>query len=159
MWRAAVCPEEFEATDDTRRRVKWAKAWGNNPAYSVEQVRTNHSDQANTILKMAKKRAMVDLCLTATAASDVFAQDLEDMPPELIQEHERRQKEHNSKPRTASGNSGKPASPSQCKLMRNRLFTAQKTEQWLCEQFKISTLEEMSMGQVNEALDKIAAPQ
>lgn len=33
----------------------------------------------NTILKMAKKRALVDATLTATAASDVFTQDLEDM--------------------------------------------------------------------------------
>ena len=33
----------------------------------------------NTVLKMAKKRAMVDAVLTATAASDLFAQDLEDI--------------------------------------------------------------------------------
>jgi hypothetical protein len=33
----------------------------------------------NTILKMAKKRAQIDAVLTTTAASDVFAQDLEDL--------------------------------------------------------------------------------
>lgn len=37
------------------------------------------ADQYNTILKMAKKRAFVDAILTATAASDIFAQDLEDL--------------------------------------------------------------------------------
>jgi hypothetical protein len=34
----------------------------------------------NTCLKMAKKRAHVDAILTATAASDIFTQDVEDMP-------------------------------------------------------------------------------
>ncbi len=38
------------------------------------------ADTYNTVLKMAKKRAHVDAVLTATAASDIFAQDLEDLP-------------------------------------------------------------------------------
>ena len=38
------------------------------------------ADVYNTILKMAKKRAFVDATLTATAASNIFTQDLEDMP-------------------------------------------------------------------------------
>lgn len=37
------------------------------------------ADTYNTILKMAKKRAHIDAVLTATAASDIFTQDLEDM--------------------------------------------------------------------------------
>lgn len=41
------------------------------------------ADVFNTILKMAKKRAHVDAVLTATAASDIFAQDLEDLSGEL----------------------------------------------------------------------------
>jgi hypothetical protein len=36
------------------------------------------ADQYNTVLKMAKKRAHVDATLTATAASDIFTQDVED---------------------------------------------------------------------------------
>jgi hypothetical protein len=36
------------------------------------------ADTYNTVLKMAKKRALVDATLTATAASDIFTQDLED---------------------------------------------------------------------------------
>lgn len=38
------------------------------------------ADVYNTVLKMSKKRAHVDAVLTATAASDIFAQDLEDLP-------------------------------------------------------------------------------
>ena len=40
----------------------------------------NPADYYNTVLKMAKKRALVDAVLTATAASDIFAQDIEDNP-------------------------------------------------------------------------------
>ena len=38
----------------------------------------NPADHYNTVLKMAKKRALVDAVLTATAASSVFGQDLEE---------------------------------------------------------------------------------
>ena len=52
----------------------------------------NPADYYNTILKMAKKRAHVDAILTATAASDIFTQDIEDMP-EVIQKTENKKKE------------------------------------------------------------------
>jgi hypothetical protein len=39
----------------------------------------NPADYYNTVLKMAKKRAHVDAVLTATAASDLFTQDIEEM--------------------------------------------------------------------------------
>lgn len=42
------------------------------------------ADQYNTVLKMAKKRALVDATLTATAASDIFTQDVEDLPEDSI---------------------------------------------------------------------------
>jgi len=47
---------------------------------------TDLADTYNTVLKMAKKRALVDATLTATAASDIFTQDLEDYtPPEVAE--------------------------------------------------------------------------
>lgn len=36
------------------------------------------ADTYNTVLKMAKKRAMVDAAITATGASDIFTQDIEE---------------------------------------------------------------------------------
>ncbi len=39
----------------------------------------NPADYYNTILKVAKKRAHIDAILTATGASDIFSQDLEDL--------------------------------------------------------------------------------
>ena len=46
-------------------------------------------DQYNTVLKMANKRSLVAAVLNATAASDIFTQDIEDMP-EIISETKRK---------------------------------------------------------------------
>jgi hypothetical protein len=40
----------------------------------------NIYEQENTIRKMAQKRALIAACLNATGASDIFTQDIEDMP-------------------------------------------------------------------------------
>lgn len=44
------------------------------------------ADTYNTVLKMAKKRAHVDAIITATAASDLFTQDVEDEHEERVPE-------------------------------------------------------------------------
>lgn len=81
-WRRPVCDEEFADTPEDRRREKWAKGSGGKP-YKQKQIRTSPADVANTVLKMATKRAKVAMILNATAATDVFAQDLEDLNEEL----------------------------------------------------------------------------
>jgi hypothetical protein len=83
-WRAAVCDEEYEETSENRRRIKFSKYQGK--VERKKQVRTNPADVANTILKMAKKRGMIDGVLTVTAASDLFTQDIEDLPEEVVAE-------------------------------------------------------------------------
>lgn len=83
-WRAAVCDEEWDETPENRRRIKFSKWQGK--VEKKKQVRTNPADVANTILKMAKKRAQVDAVITATAASDIFTQDIEDLPEEVVAE-------------------------------------------------------------------------
>jgi hypothetical protein len=84
-WRGAICTEEFELTPENMRRLKFAKYNGN--VEKKIQVRTEAADLANTILKMACKRAMIAMTLNVTAASDIFTQDIEDLPEEL-REHE-----------------------------------------------------------------------
>ena len=72
-WRRAVSEEEWEDTPDDRRRIKYIRDG------AINQVRTNPADQANTILKMSKKRSVNDGVLTVTAASDIFSQ-ADDLP-------------------------------------------------------------------------------
>lgn len=79
-WRGIVCEAEYDSTPEDRRRLKFKR-----DGSSFKQVRTNHADVANTILKMADKRAYVALALQTTAASDLFTQDLEDLPAEIVE--------------------------------------------------------------------------
>lgn len=62
------CGANFDATD--KRLTDQSEERQENP---------DIADQWNTVLKMAKKRSLVDATLTATAASDLFAQDLEEL--------------------------------------------------------------------------------
>lgn len=96
----------FDSTPEDRRRIIW-KA-GKTENYPVMQVRANISDVANTVLKMAKKRALIDGTLTCTAASDVFDQDLEDMP-EGIRENVANDKRPPMPERTPAPSMQKPA--------------------------------------------------
>jgi len=77
-WRKAVCPAEFDATPEDRRRQKFYKNGGTAP-----QVRIEPADIANTVLKMGEKRAFIDAIRTTTGCSDMFGQDIEDLPSEV----------------------------------------------------------------------------
>ena len=78
----AAVPKEYWDTRDpallggaNRKPQKRDRVW-----VVVERVdHDNPADYYNTVLKMAKKRALVDAVLTTTAASDLFTQDVEDM--------------------------------------------------------------------------------
>jgi len=82
-WRKPICDEEFKETPEDRRMEKWIKGDGTKPI-KIKRIRTNPADVGNTILKMAVKRAVVAATLITTAASDVFDQDIEDLPPEIL---------------------------------------------------------------------------
>lgn len=93
-WRSAICDEEYEATDPDKRQLHWKERGGYDKKacpkckkgpniycdciIEIKQVRQNPSDIENTVLKMSKKRAIVDLCMTSTACSDIFEQDLDE---------------------------------------------------------------------------------
>jgi len=83
-WRAAICDKEYEVTPETMRRIKFKKGYNSGEHKEIQQVRVPPADMANTILKMAKKRALIDAVLTATGASDIFTQDIQDLPDGYI---------------------------------------------------------------------------
>jgi hypothetical protein len=56
------------------------------------------ADQYNTVLKMANKRSLIAAVLNATAASDIFTQDLEDMADNGQQFHQPSQPKADHKP-------------------------------------------------------------
>jgi hypothetical protein len=79
-WRKAG-EKEWNSMPENLRRVKYG--YNKSERSEYEQVRTEPADLDNTILKMAAKRAQVAMTLNVTAASDIFTQDIEDLPEEL----------------------------------------------------------------------------
>lgn len=116
-WARPVCDQEWDETDPARRREKWMK--GSSGPYKAKQIRTSPADVANTILKMAVKRACIALTLAVLAASDIFAQDIEDLAEELresIAEEPPSEPKQQPQRRSQAGNGGtttQAASPAQ----------------------------------------------
>ncbi|MEW6301256.1 MAG: hypothetical protein AB1671_26565 [Thermodesulfobacteriota bacterium] len=79
------------------------------------------ADTYNTVLKMAKKRALIDATLTATAASDIFTQDLEDFTPEAADAA----KSGAQAPQAAPAPTAKPAQPAATNGGHHRLNKGQ----------------------------------
>lgn len=77
-WRASVCDEEYETTAENLRRIHFKKGWQGKPAEKVKQVRQDMYSLSNIILKMSKKRALIDAVMNVTACSDIFVQDLDE---------------------------------------------------------------------------------
>lgn len=159
-WRGVVCPEEYDATPEDRRRIIWKRAdkW-HRENYQVQQVRTNPADLANTVLKMAKKRAQIDLTLTATGASDVFAQDLEDLPDEVREELTREDQPQRGKPEVqqpqAKSQQTGPINESQKKLLYVKLKQADISEADFLKFYNIEHVTDLPAATMNEALAAI----
>ena len=69
------------STLESKYRYRWV-------GYGESRRREDNPDIAdtwNTVLKMAKKRAFVDAVKSTTAASDMFTQDVEDMPAYMFE--------------------------------------------------------------------------
>lgn len=77
-WRGVVHEKEWTATPADRRRVKYQR-----DGKELRQVRTSPADLANTALLMAVKRGTINMTRVVTACSDIFDQDLEDLPEDL----------------------------------------------------------------------------
>lgn len=159
-WRKAVCDEEFDDTPEDRRRIKYQMDWGQRRGERVitkaKQIRTEPADVANTVLKMAKKRAQIDLTLTALAASDIFAQDLEDMPAEMREQlaDEQPAAEHDA-PQARSDQG--LATPAQLSLIRKKLDNAALDETDLAKALEVESLDALPFAQVNAAMAWIKA--
>jgi hypothetical protein len=153
---------EFEATPEERRRIKYGYNKQERKDFEVQQIRTEPADVANTILKMAKKRALVDFTLTALAASDCFNQDLEDMDEDLresLTEGEQQQRQV-QQPRAKSEKKVEQVDPNkklesgQLKFIRKKLGADEsgEREKAVCAQFKAEKLEDIPFAEVNRVL-------
>lgn len=150
--------------------------------FVAEGVGARHVEQdygvLNNALKMAEKSAMIDATLRMAGLSEIFTQDIEDMPPQpsdarvipavvnaieqppQAQHHERPtadyQPANSSPPRRPFTNSVlRTASTKQVNLIAVRLDQSGVDRRALCEKFGIGDITELLMGDVDRALNWI----
>lgn len=91
QWEKAVNEKHWDSTDPTRRRIHFKK-----DGTEVFQVQRNCADLANTVLKIACKRAFVSATKGATAASDLLDVDLDE---EAVADLKNQEMKEQSKPK------------------------------------------------------------
>lgn len=106
MWERAVCDEQWESLPSDQRRIKWKKDKATGEVTQIKQVRTNAADIANTVLKIAVKRAHVSASKGATAASDILEVDFDE---EAVQDLKRKEQEETPKEEPKPKAKAKPA--------------------------------------------------
>lgn len=161
-WRGALTDKEFEATPEDRRRIKYSRPSNYNQEGETKQIRTNPSDLANTALKMAKKRAQIDLTLTATGASDVFDQDIEDLPEEYLSGVQKQPAGSRAAAAVEKINAAKEAqadgakvNAAQIKLLHVKIASAGISEADFKAHYKLDHLADLPASSVNAALSAL----
>lgn len=76
------------ATDEEKGIGKLEKRTNSKGSFEVYIIPQDPWDVQNTVYKMACKRALIAAVLNATAASDIFAQDIEELPEGTVIEEE-----------------------------------------------------------------------
>lgn len=160
-WRRPVCDEEFNETPEDRRRIKWTPGRGGK-AYKQKQVRTEPADLANTVLQMAEKRALVAMVRVVTNASEIFTQDVEDMPDELrpsADEDTAPEQRPTRAPAKAKDTATGTINAQQQSILQRKMDDAGMTAEQLCIRFSIKSLPELPFNDLNAALAYVADPQ
>lgn len=143
------------------RTVKVEGVWW--IANATKVANDNPWDLDNTIMKMACKRALVAATLNATAASDIFTQDVEDMPSDLVghQNGDMKSKEPVKQPQAKSSTDGNSTRLSEAQMRKiqvefSRLKVAEADKhKWVCDALGLPALESMKDLTVAQAISLI----
>lgn len=167
-WRKATS-REFDVAPENRRRIKYGYSKRDREEYEIKQVRAEVADVANTILKMACKRAQVAMTLNVVAASDIFAQDIEDLPEHLrgaVDDDEGGEEGDKTPPAPRSKSaanqedapaSNEPLTPGQVKVLRTKMTNAGLSDAEFQAKFGCEP-EKLPRSSINKALEWTADP-
>lgn len=157
-------PTGFDKEKATTKKVRTKNGWVTQ--YRIEN--DNPQDLANTILKMAKKRAFVDAILTVTGASRIFTQDIEDMTESAKAEQKVDEEPIDAEfeplpPEDETSKRGQADQRQRIRLQMKHLgFDAQQAIKFLQQVAKVDKVAEISeseLGKVEAELVKLANPQ
>ena len=168
-WRKPVCNEEYEETPAGLKRDKWCHGKGGK-AYKQKQIKTDPATLANTILQMADKRSYVAVVRRCTAASDIFTQDIQDLPPEYIQEddHDKPATQQQQpdpqpkhKPENGNGNghgNSDPLKPGMLSTVEKYIAKTKNPDAVkadVCKAFSVADLKDLPCSEINNIIDMV----
>lgn len=125
---------------------------------SQRVLNTEVADLANTILKMASKRALVAGVLNATAASRVFTQDVEDMAPEHRpqQDEQRGRSTGNGRASTQSTNPCSEAQRKACYALARKAEADKDTISAAIKSlYGADKLDQLTKAQASDLIDRL----
>jgi hypothetical protein len=115
-----------------------------NSKESAYKEQSGH-DVVNTILKMAKKRALIDSVLSATRSSDIFTQDIEEM--EWL----------SNKGSKVSSHSALPATRKQLSfvfsIVEQKQITVEKVKALMYERYSVAESKQLTLQQASDFID------
>lgn len=155
-WRW-VFPSELPASVDKDKLMKKTinTRNGKAPMYRIDN--DDVFSQVNTIIKMAKKRALVDAALSAGRLSEIFTQDVEDMKAEDIAVDNTAPAVENTAPPEPVGE------PLATEAQRKKIFAASKqmgyteddVRQIMQVKFKVEASKDLTKKQASELIEMI----
>jgi hypothetical protein len=153
-WQEGFFSYEVKATL-INKRTGIVEAEGVGNCNSKERKYRNHDafSISNTILKMAKKRAIVDAVLSATRSSGIFSQDIE----ELDSKGDNTETRVSSPLRVLPIQADKPVSKQQLidifALVNDKLIPIEKAKSLMIERYKLADSRKLTSSQANDFLD------
>jgi hypothetical protein len=132
--------------------------------FGEKMENTDIADTYNTVLKMAKKRAYVDGILSATAASDIFTQDIEDMTPDVVapvavQSSKPTTQAPQEKPVQSTGELRmiSPAQKNAIQKIFAHLQIGEFEQNDIYVEIGVGTIDELTMQQASDLIKKLSA--
>ena len=158
-WRWAFDNEIPSELDKSSLKTKTVHSTAKNKDYTMYRIGNDDIfSQVNTLLKMAKKRALVDAALSAGRLSDIFTQDMDDLP-QGTNGHDPKPVQSKHKPQTSSSDTPdtRDISPAQNgrlhKIAEGNGWTKDQVRQVMISKYKLAHSTELKRHQYAEAVD------
>ena len=147
----------------TLRHIPTGDIWARNIGgscnnYEAKYRSLNPYDVKNTIEKMSEKRSLVAAVLIGTAASDIFTQDIEDVPQLISKENaEEDEAQEESGKENAYTNNLKTATDKQVDYIKKLIKKKNISEKHFLEEWEdyFDSWEDIPFNTVNDILDWI----
>lgn len=152
---------EWKLRGEDLTGLKWREKKNDKGTYKEYKIQNDDPyTLVNTILKMAKKRALVDAALSATRSSGIFTQDVEDMN---LPQADKPQPQAAARPAPPSNGSSDLASEAQRKKIyatcRGLGVSDEQAKAWILERYGAESSKALTKRQASDFIEWLMSPE